>query len=98
MLYQERSTSVPVDTKIIVRFDESIVTSDLDIYLANAEDYQEVKGVVFVRENEIIFTPVSSLRYSAIYVVVISAGISDSAGNGKKWELIWGFTTIFKTK
>ena len=77
-------TEVPIDSPIMVTFNESINKSSLNITLNG------ISGSVTWKNNTAIFTPAGTLNYETEYIVNITA--SDIAGNVMEYK--WSFTTV----
>ena len=83
------------------------VTSTIRIYFTEPIDPQSVatssvlvsgpagpvSGMLEIRDNLVVFTPVGNLPYSSTITVTITAAVSDLSGNGLTDDYLWRFTT-----
>ncbi len=83
--------SVPVNTKIIVTFDEDLDTTTINI---NSFYINSVAGnVTYSGMRTIIFTPANSLELNTIYTVKITKDLKNKRGISLPDEYSWNFTT-----
>lgn len=90
------SLGVPVNAKITVDFNEPInegTLSDATVCITD-EVYNTVSGSIYYDPyiNRLTFTPAENLAYNTRYMVTLTSGIQDPAGNALP-ETTWDFLT-----
>ena len=88
----EDAVDVPVDALIRVVFSEAIDTSRVTTatFIVNPA----ITGSFGFRGDTVTITPASSLAYSTTYIVSVTTGVADPAGNRLGANKNWSFTTV----
>ncbi|QSZ43097.1 DUF3494 domain-containing protein [Sulfurimonas aquatica] len=89
------TTDVPIDRSISVLFNEALEplsVSDATFTLATTGP-TSVAGVVTYSGKSIVFSPDANLSPNTQYIVTITTGVKDLAGNAMANEYVWRFTT-----
>lgn len=86
------ATGVAVNSVIEVVFSEEMAPSSIGsaaFILSNG-----VTGTVVYGGSKASFVPLVPLEYSTTYVVTVTGGVTDLAGNAMSGEMTWSFTTV----
>lgn len=78
------ATEVSVATNITVTFSEEINISSVSsasFEITANGDPASIGGTVSVSDNEVVFNPSTNLEFDTEYVITVTAGIEDLAGN-----------------
>jgi hypothetical protein len=89
---------VPVDVVITVRFSEPInpaTVGPASFYVRRGFD--SVPGTYVFGDSSASFVPNHDLDYVTAFVVTVTRGIRDSAGNQLPNDTLWGFRTRNQT-
>ncbi|MCP4345626.1 MAG: Ig-like domain-containing protein, partial [Desulfobacterales bacterium] len=90
----DNETGVSPNSVVIVSFSEIMdaETISTDTFIVS-NGSENITGTVEYNGNSATFIPEISLDYDTDYIVVITTGVTDPAGNSLESEKTWSFTT-----
>jgi hypothetical protein len=88
-----RATNVAIGTTVTATFSEAVAPGSLTTATFILTGSAPVSGTVVLNGTTATFTPSSPLAYGTSYLVRITTGVQDLAGNHLASEHTWTFTT-----
>lgn len=89
------AANVPITTSVSITFSEAMDSSSLTTrtITVSTQDGAAIAGTVTPGNATATFKPLQALAYNTVYVVTITTGVKDLAGNPPATEYVRSFTT-----